>query len=138
VGCWTAIDPQAKFVYVSAIAADQISVFSISNPTAPTFVQNVTLGGPKAKLPAGTPEPTQFTTAPFNLSVSPDGKNLYVVTHETCMTQSIDPTCAQGNAIHTLQINPADGTLTEAPYSPLIFPPSVLPNDTHPKGIVVL
>lgn len=137
VQCWTAIDPAAKFLYASAIGPDVVSVFNIQNPMAPTFVQNFNLGGPRANLPAGTPEPVAFTTAPFNLSFSPDGKYLYVVNHETCVSQTIDPACASGNAIHIMTQN-SDGTLNELPFSPLIFPPTVVPNETHPKGIVVL
>jgi hypothetical protein len=113
-------------------------VFSLATPLAPTFVQNFTLGGPKGTLPAGTPEPETFTTAPFNLSVEPGGKFLYVVNHTTCTNENIDTTnCPAGNAIHIMSINP-DGTLTETPASPLIFPASIVPNTTHPKGIVVL
>jgi 6-phosphogluconolactonase len=136
--CWTAIDPAAKFLYTSAIGPDVISVFSLTDPLNPTFVQNFALGGPKGKLPAGTPEPETFTTAPFNLSVDPSGKFLYVVNHTTCTNATIDPTnCPAGNAIHILTIN-SDGTLTETPSSPLIVPPTMVPNDTHPKGIIVL
>jgi DNA-binding beta-propeller fold protein YncE len=136
--CWTAIDPAAKFLYTSAIGPDQISIFSLASPLTPTFVQNFSLGGPMGKLPAGTPEPETFTTAPFNLSVDPTGTYLYVVNHTTCTNVSIDPVnCPAGNAVHIMTIN-ADGTLTENSYSPLIFPPTMVPNDTHPKGIVVL
>jgi DNA-binding beta-propeller fold protein YncE len=136
--CWTAIDPMAKFLYTSAIGPDVISVFSLSDPLNPVFVQNFALGGPMGKLPAGTPEPETFTTAPFNLSVDPTGKFLYVVNHTTCTDSSIDPVnCPSGNAVHVMSIN-ADGTLTESASSPLIFPPSMVPNNTHPKGIVVL
>ena len=138
VHCWAAIDPAGKFLYSSAIGQDQISVFSLANPMAPTFVQNTSLGGPRGMLPAGTPEPVAFTTAPFNLAVDPSGKYLYVVNHETCTSTSIDPTnCPAGNAIHILSIN-SDGTLTELSSSPFIFPATMVPNDTHPKGIVVL
>jgi DNA-binding beta-propeller fold protein YncE len=136
--CWTAIDPMAKFLYTSAIGPDVISVFSLSDPLNPVFVQKFALGGPMGKLPAGTPEPETFTTAPFNLSVDPTGKFLYVVNHTTCTDSSIDPVnCPSGNAVHVMSIN-ADGTLTESASSPLIFPPSMVPNNTHPKGIVVL
>jgi 6-phosphogluconolactonase len=136
--CWTAIDPAAKFLYTSAIGPDVISVFSLADPLNPTFVQNFALGGPKGTLPAGTPEPETYTTAPFNLSVEPGGKFLYVVNHTTCTNLNIDATnCPAGNAIHIMSIN-GDGTLTETPKSPLIFPATMVPNTTHPKGIVVL
>ena len=138
VQCWTTIDPMAKFLYASAIGPNVISVFSLADPLNPTFVQNFALGGPVGKIPAGTPEPVAFTTAPFNLSVDPTGTYLYVVNHTTCTDNSIDAVnCPAGNAIHMMKIN-ADGTLTELSSSPLIFPPSMVPNSTHPKGIVVL
>jgi hypothetical protein len=90
-------------------------------------------------LPAGTPEPYVYTTAPFNLSPDPTGSFLYVVNHATCVSTSIDSTnCPQGNALHILKINQADGTLTEEPYSPYIFPPTMVPPDARPKGLVVL
>lgn len=135
--CWTAIDPAAKFLYSAAIVKDVISVYSLADPMNPVFVQNFALGGPMGKLPAGTPEPETFTTAPFNLSVDPSGKLLYVVNHTTCTSVGIDPACSSGNAIHILNIN-SDGTLKEAATSPFIFAPTMVPNDTHPKGIVVL
>jgi 6-phosphogluconolactonase (cycloisomerase 2 family) len=136
--CWTAIDPAAKFLYTSAIGPDVISVFSLADPLNPVFVQNFALGGPKGTLPTGTPEPETYTTAPFNLSVDPSGQHLYVVNHTTCTSTSIDATnCPAGNAIHIMNIN-ADGTLTETSASPLIFPATEVPNDTHPKGIIVL
>jgi 6-phosphogluconolactonase (cycloisomerase 2 family) len=138
VQCWTAIDPQAKFLYASAIGPDVISVFSIADPLNPVFVQNFSLGGPRGTLPAGTPEPVAYTTAPFNLSLDPSGQHLYVVNHTTCTSTSIDATnCPAGNAIHVLNVS-ADGTLTEPPTSPMIFPATMVPNETHPKGIIVL
>ncbi|HME09601.1 MAG TPA: hypothetical protein VKG25_21260 [Bryobacteraceae bacterium] len=138
VQCWTAIDPAAKFLYLSAVGPNVISVFSLADPLNPTWVQNLALGGPAAKLPAGTPEPYTYTTAPFNLSVDPSGQFLYVENHTTCSATSVDPVnCPAGNAIHILTIN-SDGTLTEPASSPMIFSPAMVPNDTHPKGIVVL
>ena len=134
--CWIAIDPSAQYAYTSSVVPDVIGVLSIKDPLNPKRIQNFSLGGPKAPLPAGTPEPYKFTTAPFNLTVDPSGQFLYVLNDQTCTSASVDPVnCPQGTAIHILQIN-SDGTLTETPASPLIISPSLVPD--HAKGMVVL
>ena len=134
--CWIAIDPGAKYAYTSSVVPDVIGVLSIADPSNPVRIQNFVPGGPKAALPAGTPEPYKFTTAPFNLAVDPSGQFLYVLSDQTCTSASVDPVnCPQGTAIHILQIN-SDGTLTETPASPLIISPSLVPD--HAKGMVVL
>ena len=137
--CWLGVDPAGRWIFAAAVHPNQVSSYSLANPMAPTLTQNITLGGPQAPLPAGTPEPYGFTTAPFNLGTDPSGTFLYVVSHATCVTTSIDATnCPQGNAIHILKINQADGTLTEQPGSPYIFPPTMVPTNARPKGLVIL
>jgi 6-phosphogluconolactonase (cycloisomerase 2 family) len=140
--CWITYDPSAKWLYTSTVVQNVVGVFSIANPLKPVFVQNFALGGPQTPLPSGTPEAFGSTTAPTDLAVDPAGKFLYVVNHETCADPLIasgfnSANCLLGNSIHILQIN-SDGTLTETAGSPFIFPPSVVPTNTHPKGLVVL
>jgi DNA-binding beta-propeller fold protein YncE len=136
--CWTAVDPLGRYAYTASVVTDGVSAFSLTNPMAPVALQNLVLGGPKGPLPAGTPEPYQSTTAPFNLQVDPTGTYVYVSNHATCVANSIDSVnCPIGNAIHILKIN-ADGTLTEQPYSPFIYPPEVEPTNARPKGLIVL
>ncbi len=134
--CWIAIDPNAQYAYTASVVPDVIGVLSIKDPSNPERIQNFAIGGPKAPLPAGTPEPYKFTTAPFNLAVDPSGRFLYVMSDQTCTSASVDPVnCPQGTGIHIMQIN-SDGTLTETPGSPLIIPSSLVPD--HAKGMVVL
>lgn len=135
--CWLATDTAARWLYSSSVGPDSIGAFSLADLLHPVLVQNFALGGPKGPLPPGTQEPT-YTTAPLNLAVDPSGQFLYVVNHATCATDNADPvSCPLGNAMHILQIN-SDGTLTESPASPMIFPVTMVPGDTHPKGLVVL
>lgn len=137
--CWLAVDPQGRWVFAAAVHGNQVASYSIANATVPTLTQNITLGGPFGPLPAGTPEPYGNTTAPFNLATDPSGSYLYVVNHATCVSTSVDAVnCPQGNAMHVLKINQNDGTLTEEPYSPYIFPPTEMPVNARPKGLVVL
>jgi 6-phosphogluconolactonase (cycloisomerase 2 family) len=136
--CWLAVDPMGRWAYAASVNPDQVVAYSLANPLMPVALQNLTLAGPKAPLPAGTPEPYGSTTAPFNLSVDPQGKFVYVANHATCVTTSVDATnCPLGNAIHILKIN-TDGTLTEQPNSPYIFPPTMVPVNARPKGLAVL
>ncbi|MES1257271.1 MAG: hypothetical protein ABUS51_02530 [Acidobacteriota bacterium] len=140
--CWTAFDPAAKWLYVATVVQNVIGVFSLADPLNPVFLQNFALGGPQTPLPPNTPEAFGSTTAPANLAVDPTGKFLYVVNHHTCaealLKTGFDQTnCPLGNAIHVLQIG-SDGKLTEPAGSPFIFPPSVVPTNTHPKGLIIL
>lgn len=141
--CWTAYDPAAKWLYVATVVQNVIGVFSLADPLNPVFLQNFALGGPQSPLPPNTPEAYGATTAPANLAVDPSGKLLYVVNHHTCSdslikSSTFDATnCPAGNAIHILQIG-NDGKLTEQPGSVFVFPPSLVPPNTHPKGLIVL
>ncbi|HZL56165.1 MAG TPA: beta-propeller fold lactonase family protein [Bryobacteraceae bacterium] len=136
--CWIAVDPMGRWAYTANVNQNVIQAFSLANPLAPAALQIVSLAGAKANLPAGTPEPYAFTTAPFDLSTDPAGKFLYVSNHGTCTVNSIDATnCPVGNSIHILKIN-SDGTLTEQPNSPYVFPATVVPTNARPKGMVVL
>ncbi len=133
--CWIAINPGEQYLYTASVAFDVVSVFSIKDPTKPERIQNLILGGPKAPLPLSQLEAFGLTTAPFNLELDPSGRFLYVLTDQTCKSPSVDPVnCPQGTALHVLRVA-TDGTLTEQPGSPLIIPPSLVPD--HAKGMVV-
>jgi 6-phosphogluconolactonase (cycloisomerase 2 family) len=136
--CWLAVDPMGRWAYAAVVNPNQVVAYSLANPLKPVALQNLSLAGPKGPLPAGTPEPYTYTTAPFDLGVDPAGKYVYVSNHATCTTDSVDATnCPVGNTIHILIINP-DGTLTEQPNSPFIFPPTMMPTNARPKGLVIL
>lgn len=129
--CWIALTPDAKFAYTADAITDQIDVFSLADPLHPVLVQTVDLKGPK--VPLNDPlAPAVFSTAPFQIQVSPDGKFLYVVNHET----TLDNSQPSGNQIHWLKIA-NNGKLTEANNSPLVLPLSEEPANGHPLGVLV-
>ncbi len=131
--CWIAISPDAQNLYTSDAITDQIDVYSIAaDPLHPVLVQTVNLAGTKNPVDFNTIG-TFFDTTPFQLQVSPDGKFLQVVNHETSNPTGGNLT---GNALHTLKIG-AGGLLTEAPSSPLTLPPNEEPMNGHPLGVVV-
>ena len=88
----------------------------------------------KDRLPTGTPEPYNFTSASFNLAVDTSGKFLYFPTHATCANEGINPACTMGNAMynspdrHRWQTRRDDGIAND-------LSPSVVPDNTHPKGL---
>jgi 6-phosphogluconolactonase (cycloisomerase 2 family) len=129
--CWIAISPNANYLYTADAVTDQIDVFSIAaDPLHPQLMQTVNLGGiknPVNFVVVGT----FWDTAPFQLKTSPDGRFLYVVNHEFA-----DPVGnTTGNALHILEIG-NDGTLTEIPSSPMLFPVSEVPMTGHPLGVL--
>jgi len=130
--CWLEVSDNGKFMYAANSADDSISVISLANPLNPVELQNIQLNGPKAPLPP-PPAAVAFNTTPFQLTLDPTGKTLYVVNHET----SPDNSTPQGNQLHVLKVQP-DGRLTEDVTSPLIFPQSAVPARAHPQGIVAI
>jgi DNA-binding beta-propeller fold protein YncE len=129
--CWIAVSPDAKYVFTSDAITDHVDIFSIANPTQPQFVGTLDLGGPR-KLVNFPTDATIWSTTPFQLQNSPDGRFLYVLNHEA----TTDDSAPAGNALHILKVN-AGGNLTETAASPLIFPVSEVPAGAHPLGIVV-
>jgi 6-phosphogluconolactonase (cycloisomerase 2 family) len=128
--CWIRVNKKGTFAYTSNSGDDSISVYSLADPLHPVEVQKVDLKGPKQMLPV--PGAVNFTTTPFQLTLDPSGKFLYVVNHET----TEDDSYPQGNALHILQVA-SNGMLTELPLSPVILPQSAVPAGAHPKGIAV-
>ena len=128
--CWIEVNDEGTVAYASNSTDDSISVYSLADPFNPVEIQTVPLKGPKEVL--GTLAPVIFTTSPFQLSLDPSGKFLYVVSHEN----TEQDTFPDGNALHILQVG-ADGKLTETADSPVILPQSLVPAGAHPKGIVV-
>jgi 6-phosphogluconolactonase (cycloisomerase 2 family) len=128
--CWIRVNDAGTVAYASNSTDDSISVYSLADPFNPVEIQTVPLKGPKQLL--GVPAPVLFTTSPFQLSLDPSGKFLYVVNHENSENDSFP----DGNALHILQVA-SDGKLTETAASPVILPQSLVPAGAHPKGIVV-
>jgi 6-phosphogluconolactonase (cycloisomerase 2 family) len=122
--CWMEFTKDLRFLFTADVGANQIGVWNIENPLAPKPIQELTL-----KL-AGTP-PFPATIPPgvapsigFQLSLGPTGKFLYVTGHSDAVT-----TYPEGNVIHILGIQP-DGTLVEAPFSPVVLPVSTSADPT--------
>src|ERR1051325_6352080 len=124
--CWIRVNKQGTFAYTSNSTDDSLSVYALEDPFNPAEAQHLELKGPKQLL--GVPAPVIFTTSPFQLSLDPSGKLLYVVNHEN----AFDDSFPDGNALHILAVG-ADGKLTETADSPLILPQSLVPAGAHPK-----
>lgn len=126
--CWISVDKNADFAYVVETATNDISVFSLADPLNPALIQTIRLGGPQR--PDGADAPPQ--TNPFQVSLDPEGKHLYVINHETTLANNFP----QGNALHTLNVA-ANGTLSE-PALPFVFNTAEVPAFAHPRGVLVL
>ena len=102
----------------AAVRADQVASFSIANPLAPTLTQNISLGAPMGLCPPERRNPTSIQLPRLISRRIRPALSSTVVNHSTCLTNNVDAVnCPQGNAIHFLKINQADGTLTEQPGS---------------------
>ena len=121
--CWLTISPNGKYLYSSDSGANQVSVFSLKNPLAPTFVQEFTLAGP-------TNSKGVEASSDFQFSFDPTGKYVWVVSHTT------DSTFQAGNQLHTLLVA-RDGTLS-GPNGPQILPANWVPAIADPQGIAVV
>jgi DNA-binding beta-propeller fold protein YncE len=113
--CWSALNAAGTRLYTDNAGNNTMSVFDLSDPLNPRQLQVVTLknGG-----------------NPWDLHLDPTGRFIFV----------LDPrdrqdlvTPGSGNELHTLVVN-ADGTLTEAAYSPVPIP---VPLNTNPIGLAV-
>ena len=131
--CWIEVNAAGTVAYTSNSASDSISAYSLADPRHPVEVQVLDLKGPRAFLPPTPPLPNIYTTTPFQLSLDPSGKFLYVLNRES----TIDDSFPQGNAIHILRVG-GDGLLGEIAESPVILPESAVPARAHPQGVVVL
>jgi 6-phosphogluconolactonase (cycloisomerase 2 family) len=117
--CWFVMNADATFFYTSNNGDDSVSVYDVSDPAAPAEIQRLQLA-----VDRGTP------SSPVELALDPSGRFLYVVGQR----HTLDPALEGGNVVHVLEVGP-DGTLTEAPFSPIALP---VPVAAHPHGIAVL
>ena len=113
--CWVIVNANGSRLYASNTGDRSVSVYSLDNPLAPVEIQRVVLVGPGST---------------FQLGLDPTGSCLYVVSERT----TTDPSNLTGNGLHILQVA-ADGTLTEAPSSPISLP---VPPFARPQGVVAL
>ncbi|MEO5987307.1 MAG: FlgD immunoglobulin-like domain containing protein [Candidatus Eisenbacteria bacterium] len=113
--CWIIVNQPGSAAYVVNTGDNSVSFYSLANPEMPLETQHLIMQGPGM---------------PFQEALDPSARFLYVVSQRT----TIDPTDLTGNVLHTLLVAP-DGTITEAPFSPLALP---VPYFARPQGIVVL
>lgn len=124
--CWVRVDPAGKFAYTTDTGNNSVSVLDLTNPMAPTEIQNLVLNdkGPDYDG-GGMASPTSQT---YEESLSPDGKYLFVLSQDT----NPDLTVTDGNVLHVLSIG-ADGKVTETSDVKL-----ALGQGVRPQGVAVL
>ena len=122
--CWIVINNAATRLYTSNAISGDITVYDISgDATNPRQMQVVPI-----TAIAGS---ANVNGNPWHLSLDPSNQYLYVLTPRDL---GITP-AGQGNTIHVLLVNAADGTLTEVPNSTVTIG---VPVGTNPQGIAVL
>ncbi|MEO5742351.1 MAG: beta-propeller fold lactonase family protein [Vicinamibacterales bacterium] len=113
--CWLRTNDDGTRLYTSNTGDNSISVYDTSSPLAPVELQRLQLKG------AGSA---------FQLDLDPTGEFLYVVTQRATPEVPL----GEGNNLHVLRINRANGRLSEDGESVYALP--VLPPGTRPKGVV--
>jgi pSer/pThr/pTyr-binding forkhead associated (FHA) protein/DNA-binding beta-propeller fold protein YncE len=114
--CWSVVSSNDSRLYFANAGTDNISVWDIAtDPRHPRLLQTVPLRG------GGNP---------WNLSLDPSGKYLYIITPR--QVRAVPP--GQGQLLHSLRVLP-DGRLQELPDSPVPLP--VAPN-TNPFGLAIV
>lgn len=127
--CWITIDKDHQHLFSADAGTNSIAVFDIANPLAPIAIQELALTLVGANIPPAI-VPQNFPSLPFQLSLDPSGKWLYVVNRS--FTPNND--YREGNNIHILQVQ-SDGTLAEPAFSPLLLP---VPPTVMPTGNVIV
>lgn len=94
--CWLGINPAGTRLYTGDTKSNSVSVFDISNPTAPKFLQQLILSN---KVGNGQP---------LNVQIDPTGKFLYALT---------------GVGLHAINVQ-SDGTLVEVATPTLLNVPT--------------
>jgi 6-phosphogluconolactonase (cycloisomerase 2 family) len=115
--CWIFVNKTGKVLYTANPGNNTLSVFSLADPTTPVQIQNLTLSGQGGPFQIGLDEATESF--------------LEAVTQRNSDSIPLE----EGNGIHTLKVNPIDGTLTEVDSSPLLIPGT---NGSRPQGIAPL
>lgn len=131
--CWIVINKEGTRLYATNFSTNSVAVVNIEDPLNPVEMQDLPLGGPHTPHVANPPSPAMFNTVAFQLSLSDDGKFLYVLNHE----QAPDNSFPEGNQVNIFKVQP-DGTLTQGVNSTLILPQEFVPANAHPQGIVAI
>jgi DNA-binding beta-propeller fold protein YncE len=112
--CWLVGNRAGSRLYGSDTGSRQISVYDTGNAANPVEIQTVTLKG---------------TGLPFQLTLSPDGGWLYVLSQRVATSR---PTSA--NALHVLRVG-SNGRLAEVAGSPTVLP---IATGDRPQGVAAL
>jgi 6-phosphogluconolactonase (cycloisomerase 2 family) len=113
--CWMAIDRSGTRLYSVNAGDNSVSVYNITQPTAPVQIQHLRLLGPGR---------------PCQQALDPNGRFLYILSHRA----TPNPNDLTGNGVHILNVWP-DGSVSESPLSPMALP---IPAFARPQGIVAL
>jgi len=127
--CWITFDKEHRHLFSADAGTNSIAVFDIANPLVPIAIQELSLTLVGTNPPPAI-VPQNFPSLPFQLSLDPSGKWLYVVNRS--FTPNND--YREGNNIHILRVKP-DGTLVESAFSPLLLP---VPPNVMPTGNVIV
>lgn len=112
--CWIRTNKSGSRIYTTDTATNQVSVYDASDPEEPVEIQTLTLAG---------------VGDDFQLSLSEDGKSLFVLSQRTSATLPV----GEGNVLHTLTVK-NDGTIEET-GTPIVFS---LPTGVRPQGVAVV
>jgi 6-phosphogluconolactonase (cycloisomerase 2 family) len=114
--CWLRTNDEGTYLYTSNTMDNTISVYDTTFPLTPVEVQNLKLKG---------------LGNSFQIDLDPQGDFLYVVTQRATSTIPL----GEGNTLHVLMVNKANGKLSEAGSSPIKLP---VPQGTRPQGVVAV
>jgi len=112
--CWIRLNKSGSRIYTTDTATNQVSVYNASDPEEPVEIQTLTLAD---------------VGNAFQLSLSEDGKSLFVLSQRTSATLP----AGEGNVLHTLTVK-GDGTIEET-GTPIVFS---LPTGVRPQGVAVV
>ncbi|MCA1583041.1 MAG: lactonase family protein [Acidobacteria bacterium] len=113
--CWLRTNDDGTRLYTSNTGDGTVSVFDTTDPLTPVEIQKHKLRG---------------VGNPFQLELDPTGAYLYVLTQRADSSIPL----GEGNTLHVLKVNRANGKLSEAGSSPIELP---VPTGTRPQGIAV-
>jgi len=111
--CWLRTNRAGTRLYTANTGSSTVSVYDTTDPDQPKEIQAVRTSGPGAL---------------FQLALDPTERFLYVIGQR-------GSSAAPGNALHVLEVDDEDGTLSEVPSSPVPIP--LRSPDARPQGVAV-
>ena len=111
--CWLRTNRAGTRLYTANTGSSTVSVYDTTDPDEPKEIQAVRTSGPGAL---------------FQLALDPTERFLYVIGQRGSRA-------APGNALHVLEVDDEDGTLSEVSSSPA--PITLRSPDARPQGVAV-